>query len=71
MKKTIAALQKSVPSSTKTRGGYIVSDTRGTVLSRPKAKYTVKSGRKIESVMSVIEGKNLIVQYLSFKHAGR
>jgi len=71
VKKTIAALQKSVPLTTKTRGDYAVSSTRGTFLSRPKATYTLKSGRKIESVMSVIEGKSLIVKYLSFEHVSR
>ncbi len=69
-----AALDKEVErlstdkATGETAAGFVISRTRGTVLSRPKAAYTLGNGRQIENIMAVAEGRTRVVQIISFKH---
>jgi hypothetical protein len=48
--------------------GFKISNIRGTVLSRPKAGYTLAGGRSVEQVMRVAEGLDRVVEVLTFNH---
>jgi len=51
-----------------TVAGYRIGRTRGTVLARPKASYTLSNGRPVQNVMAVAEGRSRVVHMISFHH---
>jgi hypothetical protein len=69
------SVRQEVAKLSRTRGaedcvadGFKVSNTRGTVLDRPKANYALTGGRNVEQVMRVAEGTDRVVQTTTFNH---
>jgi formylglycine-generating enzyme required for sulfatase activity len=58
----------TAPDAAMTAGGYPISKTRGTVLSRPKASYVLSGGRSVQNMMAVVEGHSRVIQTISFNH---
>jgi len=69
-----AAIQEEVRRLSESRDaentvdGYSISRTRGTVLNRPKAAYTLGNGRAVQNVMALAEGRSRVVQTIRFNH---